>query len=279
MSQFPTHFPGADPPDAESTPINSGGSEPSDAQDSGFDELETYLDYAANQAAEGKTAAPGTLSTSHQAKAGPLVMVETAFLASTACLIWLVNTYFPPGPILRILFPLPMALVYLRWGSRASWMSASVSGLLLAVLMGPPRSLLFLIPYAILGVQLGFCWIRRANWYISIALGTLIGSFGFFFRVWLMSILLGEDLWIYLTSQVTQLLTWGLERLINWGVIGIGVLGQPNLAAVQALAVVMVIISNIVYLFTVHLAAWLLLERLGATMPEPPAWVQTLLEE
>jgi uncharacterized protein YybS (DUF2232 family) len=42
-------------------------------------------------------------------------MVETAFLASTAALIWLVNTYFPPGPILRLLFPLPMALVYLRW--------------------------------------------------------------------------------------------------------------------------------------------------------------------
>ncbi|PZO46035.1 MAG: DUF2232 domain-containing protein, partial [Phormidesmis priestleyi] len=34
-----------------------------------------------------------------------------------------------------------------------------------------------------------------------------------------------------------------------------------------------------VYLFTVHLAAWLVLERLGVAMPEPPSWVQALIEE
>lgn len=255
----------------ESVPAQSGHSV---EDEQGFDELESYLDYS--------TIAPATAakpSASHRAKAGPLMMVETAFLASTAALIWLVNTYFPPGPILRILFPLPTALVYLRWGGRAAWMSALVSGLLLAVLMGPPRSLLFVMPYAVLGVQLGFLWVRQANWYASIGLGTIIGTLGFFFRVWLMSILLGEDLWVYLTSQVTQLLNWILDRLIDVGLLGLGVVGEPNLAAVQVLAAVMVVVSNIVYLFTVHLAAWLLLERLGTAIPAPPSWVQTLLEE
>ncbi|MBD2260126.1 DUF2232 domain-containing protein [Pseudanabaena sp. FACHB-2040] len=272
MSHSPTNAPEPGAPDQNpgaATPADSG-SVSTDSQ--AFDELETYLDY--------QPAAPtATLNSLHQAKVGPLVMVETAFLASTACLIWLVNTYFPPGPILRILFPLPMALVYLRWGGRAAWMSALVSGLLLAVLMGPPRSLLFLMPYAVMGVQLGFLWSRRANWYVAIGLGTIIGTLGFFFRVWLTSILLGEDLWVYLTSQVTQLLSWILDRLIDLGLLGLGVVGEPNLAAVQALAVVMVVLSNIVYLFTVHLAGWLLLERLGAAMPAPPEWVQTLLEE
>ena len=50
----------------------------------------------------------------------PLRLVETAFLASTASLIWLVNYYFPLGPLLRVFFPIPIALVYLRWGNRAS---------------------------------------------------------------------------------------------------------------------------------------------------------------
>lgn len=75
-----------------------------------------------------------------------LVTVETAFLASTASLIWLINYYFPLGPVLRIFFALPIALVYLRWGQRASWMAAIVSGLLLSVLMGPTRSIVFLSP-------------------------------------------------------------------------------------------------------------------------------------
>lgn len=266
-----------DPPDSQPERLDKPEIPPQPsvkpAQPEDFDGLDTYLEYTDESTNKMRG------DQSHRSKAGPLAMVETAFLASAASLIWLVNTYFPPGPILRILFPLPMALVYLRWGSRSSWMSALVAGLLLAVLMGPPRSLLFLMPYAVLGVQLGFLWVRQANWYISVGLGSLVGTIGFFFRVWLMSLLLGEDLWVYLTSQVTQILTWMLERLISWGLVGLGALGQPNLLAVQILALVMVLLSNIIYLFTVHLAAWLLLERLGTAMPAPPDWVQALLDE
>lgn len=72
-----------------------------------------------------------------------VVMVETAFLASAASLVWLINFYFPVGPILKIFFPIPIALIYLRRGNRASWMTAIVSGLLLMVLMGPTRSIFF----------------------------------------------------------------------------------------------------------------------------------------
>jgi uncharacterized protein YybS (DUF2232 family) len=246
---------------------------PVEADANDFDGLETYLDYRATEAdSEGP-------DMSHRLKSGPLAMVETAFLASTAALIWLVNTYFPPGPILRMLFPLPTALVYLRWGPRAAWMSALVSGLLLSVLMGPPRSLLFLIPYALLGVQLGFFWLRRASWYWSIAVGALLGTVGFFFRIWLSSVLVGEDLWVYLTTQASQMLNWGLERLVGLGLLNVGVLGQANVEAVQLVALVSVIASNVVYLFTVHLAAWLLLGRLGAKLPDPPGWVQDLLKD
>lgn len=200
----------------------------------------------------------------------PLAMVETAFLASAASLIWLINYYFPLGPVLRMFFPIPIALVYLRWGNRASWMAAIVSGLLLSVLMGPTRSILFVIPYGLMGVQLGAMWRRQANWLFSILTGTLLGTLGFFFRFWLLSLLLGEDLWVYVMTQITQLTEWGFTRL--------GLLAQPSLTLIQALAVVMIIISNVVYLFVVHLVALLLLDRLGNPIPRPPNWVQVLLD-
>jgi len=201
----------------------------------------------------------------------PLSMVETAFLASTSSLIWLINYYFPLGPLLRIFFPIPIALVYLRWGQRSAWMSALVSGLLLSVLMGPTRSILFVMPYGLLGVLLGWLWRRAATWEASIWMGTLVGSFGFFFRVWLLSVLLGEDLWVYLTTQMTQLVDWIFLRL--------GLLAQPSLYIIQALAVFMVILNNLIYLFAVHLTASLLLEKLGNPIPPPPNWVQVLLDE
>jgi uncharacterized protein YybS (DUF2232 family) len=201
----------------------------------------------------------------------PIIMVETAFLASTSGLLWLVDYYFPMGPVLRIFFPVPIAMVYMRRGKRAAWMATLVSGLLLTVLMGPTRSVLFLMPYGLMGVLLGMVWSRGAGWGLSIGLGTIVGTFGFFFRIWLVSLLLGDDLWLYLTTQVTKLAEWIFLRL--------GLLAQPSLPVVQAIALVMVIINNLVYLFVVHLAAKLVLERLGMPIPQPPRWVQVLLEE
>jgi uncharacterized protein YybS (DUF2232 family) len=200
----------------------------------------------------------------------PLAMVETAFLASACSLIWLVNYYFPLGPLLRMFFPIPIALIYLRWGNRAAWMGALVSGLLLSVLMGPTRSVLFVMPFGLLGVQLGACWRRRVGWSLSIAIGTLIGTFGFFFRIWLVSILLGDDLWLYVTTQITEFAEWGFVKL--------GILAEPSLALVQLLTVGMVLLNNLIYLFVVHLVAWMLLERLGNTISDPPEWVKVLMD-
>jgi uncharacterized protein YybS (DUF2232 family) len=199
-----------------------------------------------------------------------LVVVETAFLASTASLIWFINYYFPLGPLLKIFFPIPIALIYLRRGLRASWMAALVSGLLLSVLMGPTRSIVFLMPYGLMGVQLGACWRRGANWLFSISIGTIIGALGLFFRFWLFSILLGEDLWVYVITQITQLTDWLFLRL--------GLLAQPSFWLIEILAVVMILINNLVYLFAVHLIALMLLDRLGNPISRPPQWVQTLLD-
>lgn len=200
----------------------------------------------------------------------PLRMVETAFLASTASLIWFINFYFPLGPVLRIFFPLPIALVYLRWGNRASWMAAVTSGLLLAVLMGPIRSMLFVMPFAVMGVLLGATWYRRVPWIVSITLGTLLGTVGAFFRVWLLSVLSGEDLWIYVINQVTDFIEWIFLKL--------GFLTSPSVFLIQVGAIALIVINNFIYLFVVHLAAWLLLDRLGNPISRPPRWVQVLMD-
>jgi uncharacterized protein YybS (DUF2232 family) len=200
----------------------------------------------------------------------PIMLVETAFLASTASLLWLMNYYFPVGPIFKFFFPIPIALIYLRWGKRAGWMTAIVSGLLLSVLMGPTRSILFLIPYGAIGVQLGACWRRRAGWLTSISLGALLDCLGIFFRFWLTSLLLGEDLWQYTMARIRD--------LSEWIFIQLGILAEPSLLVIQLLAIGLILLNNFVYIFVVHLVALLLFERLGNPIPKPPAWVETLLD-
>ncbi|WP_293347224.1 MULTISPECIES: DUF2232 domain-containing protein [unclassified Microcoleus] len=217
-------------------------------------------------AGDRKNSEPGTPPSGE----APLRLVETAFLASTASLIWLINYYFPLGPLLRVFFPVPIALVYLRWGSRAAWMSALVSGLLLSVLMGPTRSILYVIPFGIMGVALGGLWRRKASWSVSISVGAVIGAVGFFFKFWLLSALVGQDLWVYVTAQVTEIVEWVFVKL--------GWLSVPSLSTIGAIAAGMILINNIVYLFVVHLVALLLLDRLGNPIPRPPRWVQVLID-
>ena len=199
-----------------------------------------------------------------------LRMVETAFLASTASLIWFINFYFPLGPVLRVFFPIPIALVYLRWGKRAAWMAAVTSGLLLSVLMGLVRSLLFVMPFAFMGVMLGASWYRRVHWIVSITLGTLLGTLGVFFRLWFLSVLSGEDLWVYTINQVTG--------IIEWIFLKFELLMTPNLLLIQLGAIALILFNNFIYLFIVHLVAWLLLDRLGNPIPRPPHWVQVLMD-
>jgi uncharacterized protein YybS (DUF2232 family) len=198
------------------------------------------------------------------------MLVETAFLASTTSLLWLLTYYFPGMPVFKVFFPIPIALIYLRWGSRAGWMTALVSGLLLSVLMGPTRSIHFVIPYGIMGVQLGYCWRRGVSWWTSISLGALLECFGVFFRFWLTSILIGEDLWIYLMARIRDLSEWIFFHL--------GILAEPSLIVIQILAIALILLSNFVYVFVVHLVALLMFEKLGNPIPKAPRWVDTLLD-
>jgi uncharacterized protein YybS (DUF2232 family) len=101
-------------------------------------------------------------------------------------------------------------------------------------------------------------------------LGTLLGTLGVFFRLWLLSVLSGEDLWIYLITQVTELIEWIFLKL--------GLLNTPSVFLIQLGAVALIVINNFIYLFVVHLAALLLLDRLGNPIPRPPHWVQVLMD-
>jgi len=198
-----------------------------------------------------------------------LVLVETAFLSSAASLIWLVNSYLTIAPVLRIFFPIPTALIYLRWGKRAASMSVLITGLLLSVLVGPIRSILYVIPYGLMGVQLGFMWKRKADWLYSITLGAIVSAIGIFFRVWLVSLMLGEDVWVYVIGRFTELAEWLFMKL--------GWLAVPSISVIEAIAIAMILLNSLIYSFAVHAVALLIMDRLGNPIPQPPYWIKVLL--
>ena len=200
-----------------------------------------------------------------------LIMVESAFLASTTALIWLISTYIPTGPLLRMFFPLPVALTCMRWNRRAGWMTAIVAGLLLSVLMGPPRSIQYFLPYGILGVFLGSSWKAQKSWAVSMGWGIVISAIGLFFQIFLLSLLLSTNVWLYLNQQVTGILDWFFVKF--------NLLLDPSLLVIQFFAIILILINSLLYILLVHLIASLLFERLNYPIPEPPPWLAALIED
>ncbi|MFM2304147.1 MAG: hypothetical protein RLZZ135_1557 [Cyanobacteriota bacterium] len=103
----------------------------------------------------------------------------------------------------------------------------------------------------------------------SISLGALLGCVGFFFQLWLTSVLLGEDLWMYLMARI--------HDFVEWLFVQLGILAEPNLLTIQILAIFSILCGKFIYLFVVHIVALRVFERLGNPIPKPPAWVDSFL--
>ncbi|MFL2671561.1 MAG: DUF2232 domain-containing protein [Prochlorococcaceae cyanobacterium] len=200
----------------------------------------------------------------------PRQMTETAYMAASTGLLWVAIYYLPIGDALfRLAIPLPLVLLQLRHGGRTAFEGVAVTVLLLTVLMGPVRGPLMLFPYGLLSLWLGWCWRRQCSWWFSMAVGVLIGAAGFLVRVALVSLLLGENLWVVITGAASGLLN-GLADRLQLPV-------APTLDQVQVAALLLVVAQNIVYLLALHAVAWWVLPRLRQAIPDPPRLLRPLL--
>ena len=199
-----------------------------------------------------------------------LRLVEGAYLAATTALIWLALYYLPVGGALfRLALPLPLCLLQLRRGGRSGAEGLVLAVLLLTALMGPLRGPLLLFPYGLLSLWLGWSWCRDLSWWLSWSVGVLLGTAGFLVRVFVLSLLVGENLWVVITRAGAAL----LDRLIALLHLPI----SPDLTQVQLMALMLVVIQEVIYVLSVHALAFWIFPRLRSPIPEPPRLLHGLV--
>lgn len=197
-------------------------------------------------------------------------LMETAYLASATALLWVALYYLPVGgPLFRLALPMPLALLLLRNGWRCGAEGVLVALLLLVALMGPIRGPLMLFPYGLLALWLGWGWSRRLSWWFTWSVGTLIGALGFLVRVAVLSVLVGENLWVVITNAAAGLLDQ-LAGLLNLG-------GGPELIQVQLMALGLVLVQNLIYVLALHAFSYWIFPRLQAPISEPPELMRSLV--
>ncbi len=196
-------------------------------------------------------------------KSQALDLIEPSYLASLASLLWIALYYLPVGGALfRLILPLPISLLQLRRGTKVALDGIFVQILLLIILMGPIRGPLFLFPYGTLSLWLGWCWLKNKSWWFSLFSGILIGAFGFLIRVFALSLLVGENLWILVTRASYGLIQkFALILDISW---------SPSTTFIQLVAIFLVIFQEFVYVLTIHIIAYAVFPRLKSSIPEPP---------
>ncbi|MCF8133859.1 MAG: DUF2232 domain-containing protein [Synechococcus sp. Tobar2m-G35] len=191
-------------------------------------------------------------------------------MAAATALLWVALYYLPVGsPLFRLALPLPLALLQLRHGWRCAMEGMVVTTMLLVALMGPIRGPLVLFPYGLLALWLGWGWRRRLSWWLTLPLGGLLGAAGFLVRVAVLSVLVGENLWVLITSAAAGL----LERLSSLLGLGPGL----DLFQVQIAAVLLVILQNLVVVLCLHAVAYWIFPRLKAPISEPPPVLRALV--
>jgi uncharacterized protein YybS (DUF2232 family) len=197
-------------------------------------------------------------------------LMESAYLASATALLWVALYYLPVGgPLFRLALPLPLALLLLRNGWRCGAEGVLVALLLLVALMGPIRGPLMLFPYGLLALWLGWGWSHRLSWWLTWSVGTLIGALGFLVRVAVLSVLVGENLWVVITNAAAGLLDQ-LAGLLNLG-------GGPELIQVQLMALGLVLFQNLIYVLVLHAFSYWIFPRLQAPISEPPELLRSLV--
>ena len=196
-------------------------------------------------------------------KSQALNIVEPSYLASLSALLWIALYYLPVGgALLRLILPLPLILLHLRRGSKAALDGIVIQILLLLILMGPIRGPLFLFPYGMLAFWLGWCWLELKSWWFSWLLGIIIGVIGFGIRVFALSTLVGENLWLIITRASYNLVD-KVSALLN-------ISSTPSLFSIQVVAILLIIFQEIVYVLTIHIIAYSVFPKLKSRVPEPP---------
>ena len=89
-------------------------------------------------------------------------------------------------------------------------------------------------------------------------------------RVFALSILVGENLWILVTCASYGLIQKFASIIdISW---------SPSTTFIQLVAILLVIFQELVYVLTIHIIAYAVFPRLKSSIPQPPNRISGLVD-
>ncbi|KAG2434726.1 hypothetical protein HXX76_007616 [Chlamydomonas incerta] len=184
-------------------------------------------------------------------------------LAAVSGLAYLLSTILKLETSLGYFLPLPVVLASMRGGGRAGWRTMSATCFLLVVLLGPLRAASYLWLHGLLAATLGSLWKARCGFWTCIAAGAVVRMFGQFAYLLMSSVMMNENMWALMLSNVYNMLDQ-ISASLN-------ISGAPSPLLVSCMVGSLLLVNSLTYNFLVQLVYRMLLGGMGYDLgPVPP---------
>ncbi|GAQ91929.1 hypothetical protein KFL_008840030 [Klebsormidium nitens] len=193
-------------------------------------------------------------------------LVEVAMLAATTGLAYALSTLLRLEGYFATFFPLPLVVAAIRGNVRAAVKTLVATTLLLFVLTGPLRAVLYVVSYGSLGLAMGAGWRLRVRWLPSVLLLALV-------RVASLLASLAVSSWL-LRENIPRLILTQFHASLTAMFHTVGLPSGPSMPTVCGIASAALLFNSASYVFLLHILYTILLKRLGLQVaPAAPAWV------
>eukprot|EP00877_Chromochloris_zofingiensis_P005383 jgi/Chrzof1/14846/Cz09g18080.t1 len=196
-------------------------------------------------------------------------LVETAMLAAVSGLAYLLSTLLKLDNSIGYFLPLPIVIASMRSGIGAGWNTMLATAFLLSVLLGPLRSITYVLVHGILAACLGTLWRYQSSWGISIFLGAVIRMSGQLGYLLLSSVTMNENLFAVILSNV--------HGLLDQVSAAMGVSGAPSTLAIKCMIFALLLVNGLCYVFLLHVVYWFILTGMGFKVGPLPGMIRKYL--
>ncbi|KAF5727780.1 hypothetical protein HS088_TW22G01477 [Tripterygium wilfordii] len=184
-----------------------------------------------------------------------LRLVECSMFAAVTGLLYFLSNSLSIENYFGCFFALPIVISSLRWGIAAGRKTMVATAMLLFVLSGPVKALIYLLTHGLTGLTLGSLWRLGADWRVSIVLCTIVRAMGAVGYVLTTSFLISENILALITINIHASLT------LIFAATGINIV--PSMNIIYAIFGTLVLLNCGFFVFLLHLLYSVFLTRLG----------------
>ncbi|KAK3222700.1 hypothetical protein Dsin_009725 [Dipteronia sinensis] len=199
-----------------------------------------------------------------------LRLVECSMFAAVTGLVYFLSNSLSIENYFGCFFSLPIVITCMRWGVAAGRKTMVATAMLLLVLSGPVKALIYILTHGILGFTMGSLWRLGANWGLSIFLCTIARSAGAMGYILTSSFLIRENILALITVNIHTTLT------LIFTATGVNII--PSMNVIYTIFGTLVLLNSGFFVFLLHLLYSVFLTRLGMKASlRLPGWLEKAL--